>query len=410
MFHSFTLPYWYAGAVGPFPVLGLSLAGVALCLSGGFLLAQHAPGVRLPRFLDALTRSDSGEGFGDSLLLGLGAGLLGSSAFEVVQSHLGHFMFLPPTSLAGGLLAGLGLSILLGALGGRLHQYPRSLVIGVGAGIAGSFVLFRLLFGATAGYGPSVGEGVEGVGVEVALVFGLLGALVGAFLATVVRRARGGQAYWWRRILVGAGAGLATGVVVALIGTLSGQFLFLLPYVPPESSPAHDIVAALAQTRMPGLVYGFSLFASAGALLGGVGGGLGSKGQQARSSNTTTASPLGQSERVGGALGLLLGLLGGLAVGLSLRGPSQFLAPTVPWNPQAGIVGLLVGGVLGLVAGIGIAVIWNRADQPGSDQARAQGGRNRGQGAGIALLVIGVVLLLLPYWFLPLFGLNILYL
>lgn len=173
-------------------------------------------------------------------------------------------------------------------------------------------------------------------------------------------------------------------MLLALIGVLSNQF-----------------------NLMPQALNGFGgvgLFAVGGALMGGIAGGLAG---QARSETTDTApvSRLGSSAWPVATPGLFLGLVGGLAIGLTYRYIGGYLIPTGQSNPQAGMVGLLIGGASGLLAGIGIAVLWNRGGKPVSDRQAAR--RTVGPGAGVDLLLLGVVVLSLPYWFIPLVGLNI---
>jgi hypothetical protein len=384
MFHGLTLPYPYVYAPGaPWTVLCLYIAGAALCLYGGLMLAQYILSRNSPtlRFLAPLARPESAGGLGNGVLLGVGSGLLGSIAFGFVQSHVGDLLFLSPNSLVSGLPVGAGLGVLAGALAGRLPRCPRSVVFGLGAGVAAGFVALRLRFG------PTAGEGDEA---ELALVFGLLGGLLGAFLATILAGAIGRQARWWRRILLGAGSGLTAGLALALLGTLSGQVMFTLP----EAN----------QATTAGLVYGFGVYAAAGALLGGVAGGLAPQRWHTETEDEALASPVRSPSWLVFALGLLLGLQGGLAIGLtySCVGGGPLSCTSVPPDPQAGLLGLLVGGLLGLLLGIGLAVLWNRADRQRSDRVGASRRKNINVGASIALIAIGLVVLSLSYWFIPL--------
>lgn len=387
MFHGLTLPYAYTPPGGPWTVLCLYLAGAALCLYGGLMLAQYVVSTnsRTAGFLARLVRPESAGGLGNGVLLGLGSGLLGGIAFGFVQSRIGNLLFLSPNSLVSGLLAGAGFGILAGALVGRLPRCPRRVVFGLGAGIASGLVAFRLRVGPTAGEGYDVG---------LALVFGILGGLLGAFLATILAGAIGGQGHWWRRILIGVGSGLIAGLALALIGTLSGQVLFTLP--------------SATQATTLGLVYGFGAYAAAGALLGGVAGGLAPQQRRTETGDEAPASAGGIPTWLVFALGLVLGLLGGLAFGLTYTtvGGGLLLLPAVPPDPWPGLPGLLVGGFLGVLLGIGLALLWNRADRQRFDRVGASRRQNSNVGASFALIAIGLVVLSLSYWFIPLLAVN----
>jgi hypothetical protein len=212
----------------------------------------------------------------------------------------------------------------------------------------------------------------------------MLGGLLGAFLATLLAGAFARRRRWWRTFLIGMAGGALAGMALALVGILSKQF-----------------------NVMPQVLNGFGgalLLAAGGALLGGVAGGLAGQ-QRGETSGATLASRARLPSWLVAAPALFLGLLGGLAVGLTYQYVGANIIPIPGSNPQTGMVGLLVGGATGLLGGIGIAALWNRAGKPELDRQAASTGARLG--TGIALILLGVVVLTLPYWFTPLLGLNI---
>lgn len=80
----------------------------------------------------------------------------------------------------------------------------------------------------------------------------------------------------------------------------------------------------------------------------------------------------------------------------SYNGPLATILRLTPAHPQASLLGLWLGCLLGLVLGMGLAVLWSRAD-PRQESTESK----RAATAGIALIGIGLVVFWLPYWFIP---------
>jgi hypothetical protein len=257
-------------------------------------------------------------------------------------------------------------------------------------------LVFLLRFGVTAGYGPDVGEGIGG---DVALVFALSGGLLGALLSVIVVGIASRRTDFWRRLLSGSAIGIASALLLAFIGSLAGVFTFMLPY-----AAQVGMDTSTPQQNTLGLLYGYGVFSLIGLLLGGIAGGL-SALQYREVANTSADAGAGSHNQPHWATftpALFLGLLSGLSIGLLQRyvgGPLIMNAP-LP-DTQAGQSGLIAGLCSGVILGAGVALLWHRAEKGESRQGVA---RSMG---GIALIVAGLIVISLPYWFVPLIGLSI---
>lgn len=334
-----------------------------------------------------------------SASIGLSIGLAGSIGFLTLQSRIGGpDFFLAPYDVRAGLLCGLGLGLLaLLAIGAGLvlRSAPAlGMLLGTLAGLG----IFRLIFGPTAGFGGEVGLGV---GREVGIMFGAAGGLLGAILASIAllvigaarSRSAGtdtprltGRGWPWPLIGLAAGAVLAT--MIAVLGSQLGYFQFLVPYnaqvpdVPPDTSPTgmqHDFL------------FGLGMFAVGGALIGcflGLQWAL-SSGDGARRHGVWLG------------VGMVVALLCGLSFGLDHRGvggPLFAIQSQIPREPAASVAGLLVGLAGGALIGI-LLLVGARIAQTHA-RLRAL--------ANLALpLVVGLLLLVLPYWYTPVFAINI---
>ncbi|MGO8950516.1 MAG: hypothetical protein ACLQUY_23225 [Ktedonobacterales bacterium] len=389
----------YFGLEGFFTVLCLLISGGVLWVCAGLWLASVSASVSeqqvgLPRLL---TRALAG-GWGNGVLLGLGCGLLGGSIFELAQTTFGSLTFVGPHSPGDGLLSGIGVGVLVGAVGGRLSSCPRGVVVGLVTGLGGGLVLFQLVGTPEVGF-ASVSSGDS-------LIFPLLGGLLGALLGVIIACAFRRQFHWQRPLAIGAGVGLLGGLALALIGTVSGLFA-VDSTLPGQGGPQGELVFRPWLTSQPmlhGQLVGFGLFAVTGALIGGVAGELASSQKRSTIRGEVRTSAVPQPSWLTFAPGLLLGLVGGLSTGLGflfIGGPEEVARASAPTSPQAGMAALLVGSVVGLAGGIGIAIIWNRAERL-VNAASARRSRRSKVGVSMALVVLGLVILSLPYWFVPL--------
>ena len=358
---------------------------------------------------------------GAAMALGLAGGLAGGVLVVWSNRLAGVGWF----TLTGGFGAGLALGVGCGAVGGlwlaRARALPRGLTLGVLAGLASGLVLFRLIFGATAGYGP---ETDIGVGTEVGVIFGLVGALAGGLTGTLIDAlfaARSASVAGASpdvvpdvvpsaapestravvlRTALGAGVGATLTGFVALAGWLGGAFSFILPYYGgiTDRQPTTNLSTAL------GVVYGVGIIALTGGLIGGLAGALASV-ERRQESRARVERRIGWATTVVGlALGLFVGLTEGLAHA-EVGGPllTSMIAYSTPiFDPVASQIGFgtgLLGGVL--VAGAGaLALRWagRRHERRRERQALVTAG---------FLMALGIVVLLMPAWFHPLYGIDI---
>jgi hypothetical protein len=380
--------------IGPTLGTGLPLLGAIVIILGALnLLCGLAGGDAGP--LRALAREASlapADGLVCGLAVALALGLLAGVAFNTAQHFLGGLNASPPESLPAGLWLGMGGGSVLGFSGGRLPSLPRGLAPGLAVGLVVGLAVFRLIFGPTAGFGPEVGLGV---GDEVGLVFGLVGGLCGALAGSLLGgRATGGTAgaqstIRWSWVVGGLALGLGVAALLEALSLALGWSLFMLPYVAqiPFVQPQPS-----ALDELLGAGYGLGLFGLVGALTGGLAGVL---AQSATRNGRTTSHWLGLTP------GLLGGLLLGLSVGLSHRivgGPAIPGRMYVPPDYSAGEIGLAGGLVAGLAGGIALALLlaWTR-----------QRPDRRLLAFGAVTLVLGVIVLLSPFWFYPLFFLDV---
>jgi hypothetical protein len=332
------------------------------------------------------------------LCIALAWALVCGNAFLYVQSRTdGPNFFLAPVDVRAGLLLGIGSGALALLAVGAFVALRRASIVGLLLGAALALALFRLIFGPTAGFGGEVGYGV---GQEVGVMFGVAGGLLGGVIGSVttaiaasMRRADGQQpttARGGRRLLVGL-AGLVmggvAGVLVGVVGVNAGVFQFLVPYnaqvpdVPPDTSPAG---------LQRDFLFGLGLFVIGGALIGCF------LALQWTPSDKTGARRHG----VWLGVGLALALICGLTFGLDHRfvgGPFLAHLP-FPTDPAASVRGLLIGLGVGALLGALLLIL-------------ARAGRSHGcwraASSTILALAIGLLLVTLPYWYTPIFAINI---
>jgi hypothetical protein len=79
-------------------------------------------------------------------------------------------------------------------------------------------------------------------------------------------------------------------------------------------------------------------------------------------------------------------------------------ASSILWL-ELGLVALLVGGLVGVAVGAGLAALWNQSDLGSGGRVSPTGriGALWAAGAGLVIVVLGVVIFWLPVWFNPLF-------
>ena len=379
---------YYPSSWDRFP---LALSGLLV-----IILALVALGLLLVRrdMLAARTQSLAG-----GLCMALVWALACGNALLYAQSQTGGpAFFLAPIDVRAGLLSGIGLGALAALAIGAFVMFRSAAIVGMMAGAALGLVIFRLIFGPTAGFGGEVGYGV---GQEVGVMFGAVGGLLGGILGGIVAVVRMAtrlpegqpqpQARVGRRLLVALLAlvvgGLAAGLIGA-IGVNAGVFQFLVPYnaqipdVPPDTSPAgmlHDFL------------FGLGLFVVGGALIGCF------LALQWMSS----AFPAGRRHSVWLSVGLVVAFIGGLTFGLDHRfvgGPPLIGAPQIALDPAASVRWLLVGLAVGMVSGAGLLVFAHATRSRGRWQATAR---------TTLALVVGVLALTLPYWYTPIFAISI---
>lgn len=338
------------------------------------------------------------EALAGGLCIALAWTLACGNAFLYVQSRAGGpNFFLAPVDIRAGLLLGIGSGALALLAVGAFVVLRRASIVGLLLGVAAALVIFRLVFGSTAGFGGEVGYGVgQEVGVMSGVAGGLLGGVIGSVIATIVasmRRAdeqRSTTARVGRRLLVGL-AGLVVGggvgALIGIAGVNAGVFQFLVPYnaqvpdVPPDTSPAG---------LQRDFLFGLGLFVIGGALIG-----------------CFLALQWSQPDKAGArrhgvwlGVGLVIALISGLTFGLDHRfvgGP--FLAHlSFPTDPAASVRGLLIGLAAGVILGAALLVFVRATRSHGRWQAASR---------TILTLAIGVLLLTLPYWYTPIFAISI---
>lgn len=333
--------------------------------------------------------------------IGLAIGLAGGIGFLTLQSRIGGpDFFLAPYNVYAGLLCGLGVGLLAALAVGAILTLRSATALGMLLGTLAGLGIFRLIFGPTAGFGGEVGLGV---GREVGIMFGAAGGLLGAILAAIImlilRDAHSRPAETdaeisaqrgWRWPLVGLALGAMIATFIAVVGAQLGIFQFLVPYnaqvpdVAPDTSPAglqHDFL------------FGLGMFAVGGALIGCF------LGLHWTLSSGTGARRHGVWLGVG--VGMVVALLCGLSFGLDHRGvgdPLLAVQSQIADNPEASmrslVIGLVGGALIGVLLLIGARIVRTHA--------------RRHETVAMALaLIVGLLLLALPYWYTPLFAINI---
>ncbi len=378
---------------------GVILVGV-LCLLGVSLVIARLTEARAATHVQLLwVRLDVLDGLASGLVVGLAFGLAGALGFMAVQSHAGVSRFTPAGGLSSGIVLGIGLGMLLGATLARLKLLPAGLVLGMAGGLASGLATYWLVFGSAAGFGPELDSGV---GPEVGLLFGLGGVLAGGTLGTWRARRRERQrrdssedsaivdARDRNRTVKHVLGGLAAGLTLALLGWSLGLFPFMLPRyaqvpdMPPADTPVDYVL---------GLLFGLGIFGLAGSLVGALASGL------ARTMTARPRAPL-PLHWAGATVGIAAGIFIGLAAGFQHAdvGDPLIAASRSILDPSGTLRGLAIGLVGGAAAGLGLALLlaWGE---------RSPQQRRLALLLGTATLC-GVVALL-PYWFHPLFGLDI---
>ena len=362
--------------------LMMMLVGLIVVMLALVALALLA--VRRGEALAARSQSLAG-----GLAIGLATGLLCGIVFLVMQSYIGAGFLLAPGQILPGLRLGLGAGALVALAVGAFVAFRSAPVVGLMLGAAIALALFRIVFGATAGFGGEVGLGVgREVGVMFGAAGGLLGGIVGHAFRPTARRQPNHAGLRWSWPLIGLALGALGGALAGGLGVFMGLFQFLVPYngqipdVPPDTSPAgmlHD------------LLFGLGMFAVGGALIGCF---LTLQWLASHASDRTGARRHG----VWLGAGLVIALIGGLSFGLNqtgVGGPAPLLGvPHIPYDPAAGAGGLL----LGLVAGGAVGALLLLA-------ARAHPRWRLAVGQVVAL-VTGALLMALPYWYIPVVGFS----
>jgi hypothetical protein len=331
--------------------------------------------------------------------IGLAVGLAGGIGFLALQARVGGpDFFLAPYNVYAGLLCGLGVGLLAALAIGAIFALRSAPALGMLLGTLAGLGIFRLIFGPTAGFGGEVGLGV---GREVGIMFGTAGGLLGAIFAAiinfVIRAARSRSAetdtptpahHGWRWPLLGSAMGAVVAALIAVVGTQLGIFQFLVPYnaqipdVAPDTSPAgmqHDFL------------FGLGMFAVGGALIGCFLGLL-----WALSSGNGA-----WRHGVWLGVGMVVALLCGLSFGLDDRGvggPLIAVQSQIAYNPEASMRGLLIG----LAGGVALGVLLLVGARIGRTCTRWQDTIRL-----MPALIVGLLLLTLPYWYTPLFAINI---
>ncbi len=343
--------------------------------------------------------ADRTQALANGASIGLAIGLAGGIGFLALQSRIGGpDRFLAPLDVRTAVITGVAIGLLTALAACAFITTRSAAALGLLLGTLAGLAIFRLIFGPTAGFGGEVGFGV---GSEVGIMFGAAGGLLGAILAAImlliVRAARSRSAdadnptparRGWRWPLIGLALGAVLAVLVGVLGAQMGVFQFLVPYngqvpdVPPDTSPTgmqHDFL------------FGLGMFAIGGALIGCF------LGLQWALSQEQGARRHG----VWRGVGMVVALLCGLSFGLDHRGVGGPLFATqfqIPREPAASVTGLLVGLAGGVALGVLLLV-----------GARITRMNTRWHGvASMALaLIVGVLLLTLPYWYTPIFAINI---
>ena len=333
------------------------------------------------------------------LCIGVVGGMACGIGFLYAQSRTGGPSFsLAPDNFRAGLLCGIGLGMLALLAIGAFMALRSAAIVGLLLGAAIGLVVFRLIFGPTAGFGGEVGLGVgQEVGIMCGAAGGLLGGITGAALSIATRNMRAFPSHvsidattpirsGWRWPLMGLALGGLGGVLVGALGAYMGVFTFLVPYngqipdVPPDTSPLglqHD------------LLFGLGMFAVGGALIGCF--------LTLQWMTSSEAGPRRYGVWLG--VGLVVALVCGLTFGLDHRyigGPLPlfFVLP----DPIAGTRGLLLGLAIGAIVGALLLVV--------ARITRAHPRRHVLAREGITLM-IGLLLMTLPFWYVPLFAISI---
>lgn len=391
--------FWRLHYGGPV-ALGAAVLGAVLCVLGVLCLAGGLlPRTRGPRHaLLRVVPLEVAVGFVSALIAALALGLAGGVMFGAVQVVAGPSQFFLPDQWASGMLLGLGCGVVFGCGAWWVPQLPRGTIAGLALGLAVGLALFRLVFGFTAGFGNELDAGV---GTEVELVCGLMGGLAGALIGTLaappLSADRPVLAPETRRapLWVGMLGGLVAAVAFALVGQFAGWFVLMLPYVgrTPECAPAAPTacVGPSPAADALGFLYGLGIFGLGGLLVGGLVGVLvgslrGSAGGTWRGAALTA--------------GLVGGLATGLAAGIQHRDVGGPLLPgwhLVP-DPVAGGWGLGLGLLGGLAGGMLCGALLRWVDQRPEERVGV---------CGVIVVALGVTVLLLPVWFVPVVGVHI---
>ena len=335
--------------------------------------------------------------------IGLAGGVFAGIALLFAQTLAGSAFLLAPIDFQTGLRGGIALGALALLAVGALITSWNAAVLGLLAGAGVAMVIFSLIFGAATGNG---GEIMPGISQEVAIMAGVAGGVLGGIAGHAIRIAARNMRMFpdyvvidastpmrpqWRWPLIGLTLGALASALGGGLGAYMGIFEFLVPYSAqsPDASPGTATLGTLQ-----GILFGLGLFAISGALIGCF------LMLQWMTSGGVGARRYG----VWLGVGLVTALICGLSFGLSLRGADSGPVPMIldtsyiRQDPVAGMRGLLVGLAGGAV--IGMLLLWLAR----FSQVHARWQMVARQGIVIA---VGLLLITLPLWYMPLVGVAI---
>lgn len=333
--------------------------------------------------------------------IGLAGEMAGGIGFLALQSRVGGpDFFLAPYDMRAGLLCGLGLGMMSLLAIGAYIALPSAAAGGLLGGALAGLGIFRLIFGPTAGFGGEVGLGV---GSEVGIMFGAAGGMLGAIVGSIVSLATGTMRplpshaptdappttqHAWRWPVIGLTVGALGATLIGVLGSQMGYFQFLVPYnaqipdVAPDTSPAG---------MQRNFLFGLGMFAVGGALIGCF------LGLQWLTSSTNRA----RRRSVWFGAGIVVALITGLSFGLAHRyvgGPLLATQLQIPPDPVASVRGLLVGLGGGVAVGALLLIV---------TRISAMHARWRIVASMTPSLLIGLLLLALPYWYVSVSAISI---
>jgi hypothetical protein len=341
------------------------------------------------------------------LSLDLSGRLLGGIAFVFVQSRAGSAYVLPPFDFRAGLITGLSMSLLVTlALGALTYRHLRHLpLIGALVGMVTGLVLFRLIFGPTAGFGGELDKGFGSeAGIMAGAAGGLLGGITGHGIAIATRTVRtfpspatSDETTFvhpsWRWPVIGLVLGSLGATLVGAFGAYLGIIQLLVPFYPRTPDPGPDLSATAA---LNDVLFGLSIFAVGGALIGCF------LELQRMAAQGRDAQRYGLWAGAGLVAGLICGL--GFGLNVSLVGGQVYISHPLNWvpvphpDPAGGTRGLLVGLVTGDVLGVALLVLARSPRVPIRWHVAIR---------EASALIIGTLVLTFPLWYTPFWGVAI---